>query len=95
MVLQLRDHDRVALTHAQVARAAIAQHVGDKVQRLGGVFGKRDLIVVRTHKRRDLLAGGFVGVGGFLRKLVGAAVHRSVAAHHKVALRLPHPQRPL
>ena len=95
VVLQLRDDDGVALTHSERARAGIAQHVRDQVQRLGRIFRERDLVVVRADEGGDGLAGGLVRVGGLFRQLVGAAVHGRVAAEHEVALGVPHPLRAL
>lgn len=95
VVLELRDHDGVALAHRELACAGIAQHVRDQVQRLCGVFGERDLVVVRADEVRDGLAGGLVRVGGLLRQFVGAAVYGRVAAEHEVTLSVPHPLRAL
>ena len=89
MVLQLRDHNGVP------RRELITQRVRHQVQCFGGVFGERNLLIGRTHKRGNVSAGLFVGVGGFFRQLVCAPMHWGVMAKYEVFLRPPHPQWPL
>ena len=95
MVLDLGDDDLVAFTDRVLPAARIAQHEGHFVERLGGVLGEGDLLVHRADEAGDGLAGGFVGVGGFLGDLVGATVDRGVVLGEERPLGVEDLQRPL
>ena len=95
MVLDLRNDDRVAWADLQVPCPVVAHGERHEVERLRGVLRERDFLVVGTHELRDGCAGVLIGVRGFLRDLVGPAVHGREVAQHEFFFRLPHRQRAL
>ena len=95
MVLKLRDDDGIAFSYVQLARALIGKRIGNLIERLGGVFGKGNLIAVRTNEGRDGLPGRLISVIRLFSQLVRAAVDGGVGMENELLLCLPHRQRAL
>ena len=78
-----------------VFEPAIAEHVGDQVDRLGGVLGEHQLVRVGADERRDVGAALLVGVGGLLHQLVCTSVHGAVGGDEEIAFGVEDLCRPL
>lgn len=94
VMLQLGDDDVVPGPYTMF-ETVVAEHVGDQVQRLGGVLREHQLVAVRADELGDRGTSTLVRIGGFLGELMRAAVHCRVAGGEELALGVEHLDRPL
>ena len=92
VVFQLGGDDDVAGSHRAV-ESVVAQHIGDQVERLGGVLGEHQLLGGGADERGDVGTALLVGVGGLLHELVRTAVHGAVVMGQEIPLGVEHLQR--
>jgi hypothetical protein len=97
VVLHLGHDDLVAGPDPEALRAGcggrVRQRVGEKVDRLGAVFGEHHLLDKRADECRDLLAGSLVGICRGLSERVHAAVRSRVVPLVELSLGIEHRHR--
>ena len=78
-----------------VLKPVVAKHIGDQIDRFGGVLGEHQLAGLGADECRDVGAALLVGVGGLLHQLMRTAVHRAVGSRQEVPFGVEHLNRPL
>ena len=91
VVLQLGGDDDVTGADGMF-EPLVPQHVGDEVERLGGVLGEHQLVGLRTDERRDVGTALLVSVGGLFHQLVRTTVHRAVGRGQELPFGVEHLQ---
>ena len=93
-MLQLRGDDDVPRPDHAV-EPAVPHRIRHQVQRLGGVLGEHQLVVIGTDERRDGGARTLVGIGGLFGQLMRPAVYGGVARGQKFTLGVEYLHGPL
>ena len=101
VVLHLGRDDLIARAEPEPRRRAatadgrVRERVGDEVDRLGGIGGPDDLVIVGTDEPGHGRPGVFEHLGRLGRERVGAAVHGRVQRGGELSLGIQHGQRAL